>query len=119
MSNYRVDVEGKNFQVIETRPDDAVGFTGGFHSEKDARQWIGDLVRCRRETKSMLCEDSRATDRPRNRTHHRRIVVLAAHVSEHNANVCRESTRDRPTEEAIRSGARNQSESARVLRSRK
>jgi hypothetical protein len=45
MSTYRVDMDGKKFQVIETRADGAVGFIGGFHSEEDARQWIDDVVR--------------------------------------------------------------------------
>jgi hypothetical protein len=47
MSTYRVDADGKQFQVIETTPNGAVGFIGGFHSEDDARQWIDDLVRMR------------------------------------------------------------------------
>jgi hypothetical protein len=45
MSTYRIDVDGKKFQVIETSPDGAVGFIGGFHTEEDARLWIDDQIK--------------------------------------------------------------------------
>jgi hypothetical protein len=58
VNTYRIALDGMKFQVIETLPNGAACFVGGFETPDDARVWIDNYLQMIGQPKAMLIDET-------------------------------------------------------------